>query len=722
MALSGLRARLFLLLGIAVLPAITLLLYGQIQQRRSAEREIHDQALNLARLTAQAHAERIETARQLLISLSNNTAMRADGATCGGFVRALTPQYEGSYATIGRADAGGSVDCLALDGATDGMTIADREYFQRAKSTAGFIVGDFMHGKVRRQPTLAFAMPLLSPAGAVTHVIFANADLAVLSRGLEAQTQMAGTTVSLLDRNGAIIARSTDAERFLGVTASAAQVATMKTNGEMVATFNGADGTPRVFSIVAIRDRTGNIVAYATVGIPTTAVASLVDSGQNGAWIPLAALAVGLLLAAWMGSELLIRRPVRKLMIATAALANGDLDARTPPVGGVHELNVLASAFNTMAGKLQQRELHLREGQRLEAVGQLAGGIAHDFNNLLTIIIGYADVLKDGFDRGSIEATQLSELRAASERAAKLTQQLLAFSRRQLLMPSTLQLNDVVGDMVSLLRRTTGGDVTIHVLLDPNLSSVYADRVQMEQVLLNLVINARDAMPTGGQVTIETRNRNISGEQVVELSVRDSGIGMDSATRAKIFEPFFTTKGVKGTGLGLATVYGIVKQSGGELECDTEIGRGTCFRVRLPRSEGSHNSAPQDDPIELKTGTETILLVDDDHAVRTVVEAMLRRHGYRVDSSASASDALARVSGGSRPDLVLTDVRMPGMNGSNFASALRGLCDAPVVFMSGEAAQLLSSQDMARGEVFLQKPIAISVLLQTVRQVLDTRA
>ncbi len=720
MIFRGLRARLLLLLGLAVLPAVVLLIASRNNERRAAEREMRAQALNLARLTAQAHAQRIEVARQLLVALARHPAMTdPNPEACHSFVRALRSDFVDVYATIGRADRTGRVDCIALEGGAVGMTIADREYFQRARDSGGFVTGDFMHGKVRRLPTLAFAYPLRDATGEITHVMFANLDLLVLSRALESETRMEGTTLSLLDRNGSLIARSTDAERFFGVKPSAEQLKVMQSQGDVVSTFTGPDGIRRLFAIAAIRDTGGAIVAFATAGIPERSVAALLDPGLRSEWVTLGALALGLLIVAWGGSELLIRRPVRKLMTATTMLSAGDLSARTAPVGGVHELEVLAAAFNRMASDLQERDVHLREGQRLEAVGQLAGGIAHDFNNLLTVIVGYADVLRESAAPGSPEFLQLTELCAAAERASKLTQQLLAFSRRQVLLPTRLQLNDVVGEMVSLLRRTTGGDVEIGIALDPALGFVHADRVQMEQVILNLVINGRDAMPAGGRITIATSNVSEHGVAFIELSVADTGVGMDPDTRAKIFEPFFTTKGQRGTGLGLATVYGIVKQSGGDIVCESQPGAGTRFRLRLPRYEAPVVEPEVERPHPVVGGSETILLVDDDNAVRTVLESVLKRRGYNVRASADATEALGWLRSGFVPDLVLSDVRMPGMNGAAFAREIRtGTIVPPIIFMSGDAAQLLTDEDAGGGR-FLQKPITSVVLLRAVRDALD---
>ena len=716
MRITGLRARLLILLGLAVLPAAVLLLTSRSAQQRATVRELHTQAMNLARLTGQAHAQRIETARQLLLALATHPDIQGpDLDACHRLVRRLTDQYQGIYATIGRATADGTVDCLALEGAAAGMTITDRDYFQRAKSTGSFIAGDFMHGKVRRQPTLAFALPLRDAAGAITHVIFANEDLTVMSRSLEADTHLDGAIISLLDRNGALIARSTNADQYFGVTADPQQLKLMRERGELASTLAGPDAVRRVSAISSVRDRNGAIVGFANVDIPETVIDSLFDPAARSEWLTLALLAIGLFIVAFVGSELMIRRPVAKLVAATEDLAAGELGVRTP-IGGVRELQVLATALNQMAGKLQERELHLREGQRLEAVGQLAGGIAHDFNNLLTVIIGYADTLKDSFPPGTPEAAQLAEMRAASERAGKLTQQLLAFSRRQVLLPTPLQLNEVVGEMATLLRRTTGGDIVISIELEPALGVVYADRVQMEQVLLNLVINARDAMPNGGRLVLATRNV----DQSVEVSVSDSGMGMDAATRTRIFEPFFTTKGQHGTGLGLATVYGIVKQSGGEIHCESEPQRGTTFRIRLPRYAGALEETSLARTTQPAGGTETVLLVDDDQAVREVLTMALTRRGYDVRSTSRPHEALQWLADGLRPALMITDVRMAEMNGVIFARSAKGYDPAMrIILMSGDAAPTFASEDQIAGATFEQKPISPPALLRAVRARID---
>jgi signal transduction histidine kinase len=289
-------------------------------------------------------------------------------------------------------------------------------------------------------------------------------------------------------------------------------------------------------------------------------------------------------------------------------------------------------------------EERLRQSQRLEAVGQLAGGIAHDFNNLLTVITSYAAILLQDLDPSDAKLMDVREIAKAADRAAALTQQLLAFGRRQLLQPRVLDVNDTVSEMKNMLRRLLTADIELVTVLDPQLRAVRADPGQLEQVLMNLVVNARDAMPEGGTLTVETATVKIDATHAgpdatairpgayVQLAVSDTGHGMDDAVQARMFEPFFTTKEPgKGTGLGLSTVYGIVKQSGGHVWCHSELGRGTTFKIYLP-----HADAPAERPDDgvarpaVRRGVESILIVEDDDGVRSVARRILSTHGYAV--------------------------------------------------------------------------------------------
>jgi CheY-like chemotaxis protein len=349
-------------------------------------------------------------------------------------------------------------------------------------------------------------------------------------------------------------------------------------------------------------------------------------------------------------------------------------------------------------------EGELRQSQKMEAIGRLAGGVAHDFNNLLLAINGYAGLLSDALADQRLKGFA-GEIRSAGERAAALTHQLLAFSRRQVLQPRILNLNDAAREIESMLRRLIGEGVRVNFDLDPDLLDVEADPSQIGQVLLNLAVNARDAMNGSGELTVSTRN---DGREVV-LEVQDTGEGMDEETEGRVFEPFFTTKDVgSGTGLGLSTVYGIVTQSGGTITIRSAPGLGSTFAIRLPAVEGERAVALAPEP-EATRGAERILVVDDERVVRELLAQMLRDQGYDVSVAGSAREARALES---RWDLLVTDVVMPETDGVELA---RQIDARDVLFISGYDQEALVRADSS----FLQKPFSGDDLARTVRALLD---
>ena len=374
-------------------------------------------------------------------------------------------------------------------------------------------------------------------------------------------------------------------------------------------------------------------------------------------------------------------------------------------------------------------EGQLRESQKLEAIGRLAGGVAHDFNNLLTVVLGHTGFAIETTREGEPLRADLEAIQKAGERAAALTRQLLAFSRRQVLEPDVLNLNTVVTSVESMLRRLLGEDIEIVTRLDDDLGNVLVDPGQLEQVLMNLAVNARDAMPSGGRLTLATENVEIDEDfteghlavdpgEFVMLAVTDTGCGMDAATRAQIFEPFFTTKEKgKGTGLGLSTVFGIVKQSGGGVWVYSEAGQGTTFKVFLPRvvaaaSKPKHRAAPV-----LAVGNKVVLLVEDDDTVRRIAERILDAAGYRVQAASNGDEALLVCEKlGGEVDLLLTDVVMPGMNGRELAERITRHCPRlKTLYMSGFSDDGI----VPRAARFIGKPFSAAELTQKVREVLD---
>ncbi len=381
----------------------------------------------------------------------------------------------------------------------------------------------------------------------------------------------------------------------------------------------------------------------------------------------------------------------------------------------------------------KQLEEQLRQAVKMEGIGRLAGGIAHDFNNLLTVIAGRIYLLMSQLPAGHAMRRDLQLIEQTGERAATLTKQLLAFSRKQILAPTVLDLNNVVGSMKQLLERVLGEDIDLIIDLDPSPGRVLADQGQLEQVILNLAINARDAMPDGGQLVLETSNVEVDDTYLrqhvdlrpgsyVTLAVTDTGIGMTPETLARIFEPFFTTKEVgRGTGLGLATAYGIVKQSNGHITVYSEPGHGTTFRVYLPNAEGDVAAAVAIET-SAPSGTETVLLVEDDLNLRTLAREILQQQGYIVLEAEDAADALriADQYAGSI-HLVITDVVMPKMNGPTLARAIQEhRPDAKVLYMSGYTDDAIVRHGVLEpGTPFLQKPFTPGTLARKIRQVLD---
>jgi PAS domain S-box-containing protein len=378
-------------------------------------------------------------------------------------------------------------------------------------------------------------------------------------------------------------------------------------------------------------------------------------------------------------------------------------------------------------------EDQFRQSQKMEAVGRLAGGVAHDFNNLLTVINGYSELLLRQIGENSPLRKEVDEIRKAGDRASMLTQQLLAFSRRQVLQPKVLDLNSAVSGMATMLRRLIGEDIDLRILPGEGLGRVKADPGQVEQIILNLVVNARDAMPGGGRLSIETSNTFLDGTFSSKhpyavtgphllLAVSDTGVGMSEDTQAHLFEPFFTTKETgKGTGLGLSTVYGIVEQSQGYIHVYSELGKGTTVKIYLPRVEGEDETVS---PVSAPAphGTETVLVAEDNAQVRDFVTRVLSAKGYRVLSASEGFEALRLCGECADPvDLLVTDVVMPRMGGRELASRVEtAKPGVRVLFVSGYTEDAISHHGiLEEGLQFLQKPFTTDALLRKVREVLD---
>jgi two-component system cell cycle sensor histidine kinase/response regulator CckA len=415
---------------------------------------------------------------------------------------------------------------------------------------------------------------------------------------------------------------------------------------------------------------------------------------------------------------------------AIAAVVNGAQDYL---VKGSVTGHVLRQAV-TYAIERARLERQFRQAQKMEAVGRLAGGVAHDFNNLLTVITSYTSLLLSEPELTDAFRDDLAQIGKAADSAATLTRQLLAFSRQQVVEPKVVNLNEVVRDAGKMLRRVIGEDVSLVMKLAPDLGCVLADSGQVEQVIMNMTVNARDAMPEGGRVVLETSNLQLDtaiavdhftahpGSYVV-LSIRDTGTGMTDETKARMFEPFYTTKeSGKGTGLGLSMVFGIVQQSGGYITVDSVWGEGTAFNIHLPRVEAAMAGEATDPASVSPRGTETILLVEDVEALREIVRRVLVEHGYAVLDAVDASAALLRAEKYRKPiHLLLTDVVLPGLSGRELASRLKVTRpEMKVLFTSGYTDDAVMRRGVAERDIaFMQKPFTPETLARRVRQALD---
>ncbi|HET9551656.1 MAG TPA: ATP-binding protein [Anaeromyxobacteraceae bacterium] len=595
MAFKGLRVRLLLLVLVVLVPAVAIVLVAVDAQRRLLVDEARGEATRLATLVGESNQRSIDGARGLLLGLSRLHRIARHDPGCSAAVAPLLAQ-DRTYLNVGATLPDGRLFCsaAALAGPVD---LSDRRFFKDAVASRGFGVGEYVVSRVRGAGALGLARAVLGDGGRLVAVAFASLDVRELQRRLDAVEAPAGAEVAVLDHRGVVLA-ARGRGGPTGTTYDAELLARLAAADDPIDEA-GADGVRRIFALYEVREPDGDVVIRVVAGLPAAAVLAPVDRivGRTLGGLGVVAL-LSLAVAGLMGEFLLVRR-LRALGTAARRIAAGDLSARTGLEPGGEEVGQLIRAFDDMAGSLERGaaeradlEEQLRQAQKMEAVGQLAGGVAHDFNNLLTAILSCARLIEQDLPAGHPSRADASEIVASGERAATLTRQLLAFSRRQRLAPRPLELAGAARELEPMLRRLLGETVTLEVRT-PARGPVQADPSQLAQVIVNLVVNARDAMPAGGRVTVAVSelegparaacpDPGLPGGPLSVLSVEDDGVGMDEATRARIFEPFFTTKGPgKGTGLGLSTVYGIVAQSGGVIRVRSalrEVRPTTAFR------------------------------------------------------------------------------------------------------------------------------------------------
>ncbi len=739
----SIRARLILLILLAtVLPAI-LVGVRYVEDRTKEIDAAIDELSDAARGVATNLDEKIQGTAQLQFGLARaGELMVRDRVACSRFLSELL-QKQPQYTGILTIDPDGSLYCDSLaTGRT--LDLRDRNYFQKALTTVGTVVLEPVFGRLTGIPVLQIAFPARDSVGQLKFVLLASLNLQNFAE-THAAALPRDTELLFVDGKGTVMFWTPSARHEGAPGTSIADTELFRfaaENSSGTREIADAEGNIRLWTLADTEVTRGSGL-HLLVG---RSMAELVAAPNRRLHEDLAILSGMLLLlfvGVWLVGELGIRYQIARIAQMAGRLSAGDLAARIEPPHAKGELGSLMTVLNDTAASLEKQrfdidELNqkLRQSQKLEAVGQLTGGIAHDFNNLLTVIISSAELLDERWGRGGPDDRKfLRNILVAGQQGAELTKRLLAFARRQPLQPKVVNINEFVTNLKPLLARTIGEDVDIRINLGAGLWNAEADPSQVEAALLNLAINARDAMPEGGHLMIETANVEIDKGQAeeygelqpghyVSLSVTDDGCGMPPEVLARAIEPFFTTKDIgKGTGLGLSMVFGFAKQSGGHMTIYSEIGHGTTVRLYLPRVRATVTAVEAADFKASETGGsgELILVVEDDAAVREIALNMLRNLGYRVVDAANGKDAIAAFEKHRPIDLLFTDVIMPGgLSGPTLVRELRQRQpDLKVLYTSGYTENAIVHQGkLDEGVLLLNKPYRRNELVEKIRAAL----
>ena len=765
----GLRLRLLALILLAAVPVLVIQVQDNLAQRERRLAQIAADAEQFALLVAAQQNRFVEGARYLLTAFAQMPeVVEGDPEGCHARASALRSRFP-ELNGLGAYRLDGSQLCTSRSNAP-AVSLIDRPYIQKALHDGQFSSSGYIVGRATGQPSFNFAYPVRAEDRTIRGGVLAAFSLDTLSKMLAETAFPRDVSVTLFDGAGIVVARIPEPERWVGqsILGTALEPMLAMQRGTLEGT--GLDGTGRIFG-VAVLDQPANL--WVAVGMPRDALLVVID---RLFWQRLLLVVAAFVLAAavaLIGGEIAIRRPVLRLRKAVDAVERGEWPEATPlSAGGTPEIAGLAERFRVMARSLQARdaeltalnqtleqrvadrtvelraanqrleqeirerenvEAALRQSQKMEAVGNLTGGIAHDFNNMLTGVIGNLDLLQRRLT--GREGTRYADAAMQSAvRASAMTQRLLAFSRRQPLAPQSVDVNRLVAGMADMIARSVGESIRVETVLMGGLWRTWCDPNQLESTLLNLVVNARDAMPDGGRLTIETANAHLDevyadshGEvvpgQYVLLSVTDNGTGMPADVVQKAFDPFFTTKptGV-GTGLGLSMVYGYVKQSGGHVKIYSEPRQGTTVKIYLRRqlaAEVEEVPAPRREPAIDGAGR-GVLIVEDEALVRQVAVDSLLEAGYVVHEAADGPQAIAILESGVAVDLMVTDVGLPGMNGRQLAELVRQRRpEAQVLYTTGYARNaIVHNGTLDHGVELLTKPFTVDALVAKVGQML----
>jgi signal transduction histidine kinase/CheY-like chemotaxis protein len=737
----NIRARLLWLVAVATLVPALLVGLRFVQERQEQVDTATSRLLAAAGAVALDLDERILGASQLLFGLSRaRDLLEADTAVCSAFLAAVRERYP-QFTGILTINPRGELVCDSLQTGRQ-LDLRDRGYFQAALRTQGDVVLEPAFGRLTGLAVLQVAFPVRSLDGRLAFILLASLNLAGFAQD-NAHLLQQGKEILLLGPDGRVLVRTGAAHAGAvqpGQALDGAELGRFAMTGGGGATreIAGPDGS-RIWAIGATR-RVAPPGVHILVGQKRDDLVASADTRLRQDLAILAAVSLGLAVAVWLIGELSIRREVGRIAAMAQRLGQGDLTARIPPPHPGGELGGLMAVLNRSAESLQQQrdaiaELNrkLLQAQRMEAVGQLTGGLAHDFNNLLTVIIGSAELLAERLEHDP-DLLELAETtRLAAERGGDLTRSLLAFARRQPLDPRPTDVGAEIRRVEVLLRRTLGEHVECRFELDPGLPPALVDPAQLEAALLNLVLNARDAMPEGGLLTVETaeaqldasyaaQHEEVEAGDYVAIAVTDTGCGMTPEVVAQVFEPFFTTKEFgSGSGLGLSMVYGFVKQSRGHVRVYSEPGQGTTVKLYLPRAAGRPMPPPAPSCTRPQRGHEAVLVVEDDAMVRGHVVNELTQLGYRVLAATDGHAAMALLRGGAELDVLFTDVVMPGgMSGPQLAAAATALRPGlRVLYTSGYTENsVVHHGRLDAGVVLLSKPYRRQELAEKLRLVL----
>ena len=739
----SIRSRLLWLSVLAIaLPAL-LQLARYLQERERTIEADSDLLMMIAQRRVDAIDERIRGTAQLLFGLARARDLGDDRAACSAFlsdVREAYPQYTGIL-TI-RPD--GRLFCDSLRSGRE-LDLRDRGYFKAALAARDQVVLEPVFGRLTGTAVLQIAYPVRSDDGALQFVLLASLSLPKLLEGLP--LPVPGAQLLLISDQGQVLAttRQDPAREQPGSSLVGSPLFELvRQQPGRTAEITGTDQEPMVWA-VAPAEAAKRTQLHVLASAPKRLLVAQANQRFVEDLAVLAAAALAVFAAMWALTERVIRRQISRISGMATQLAAGQLSARLEGPLPRGELGALMGVLNQTAQALEQQGIdiaelneRLRRSQQLEAVGQLTGGVAHDFNNLLTVVMGNAELLVELNEHNPMQRQLAEMIATAAQRGSELTQRLLAFARKQALDPKVVDVNELVAGMDSLLRRSLGEHIEIELIRGAGLWPALVDPGQLENALLNLCLNARDAMPGGGRLTLETANARLDADyaaqqaevtpgQYVMLAVSDTGEGIAPEHLQRVFEPFFTTKDKgKGTGLGLAMVYGFTKQSAGHVTVYSEPGDGTTVRLYLPRAAGAVAEAgPAEAGTPVVGGHETILVVEDDAAVRRYACTQLKASGYRVIEAADGPSALALLETRDDVDLLFTDVVMPGgMNGRALAdAACQRRPGLRVLYTSGYTENAIVHHGrLDAGALLLSKPYRRQALDRAVRAALARAA